>query len=662
MSTYKSPLICLAFLPVALLSISSLCSTTFAHSDESLEDNNATPVVLAPGYENLNFPPPKPGSYSLPALGLAGDGKLLTSSGEPASLHEVLNNKISVLSFIYQACNDVNGCPLATYVMHQLRQSLEQDETLHDRVQLLSLSFDPVNDTPASMQAYRDSFGQSAIDWQFLTTRSIDELTPLLAAYDQSLSRQSVDASQINHVLRVYLIDESLQIRNIFSSSLLHADTLISDIRTLALESSQSASTSDVTTADAGTPGVAAASATPGSDEPMHRANDDRAGYAQGTYVSNTRALSKQGEPADLLGHALQTPVGLPALPGRESLSAETIALGRQLFFDRRLSINNTVSCAMCHVPQQGFTVNEMSTAVGVEGRTVKRNAPSLLNVGFLSLLFHDGRETRLEQQVWSPLLAQNEMANPSVGYVLDKIAGIAEYSEAFDAAFGSAQPTMESLGKALADYQRTLVAANSPFDQWLYGGDETAFSAQARAGYQLFTGDAHCSRCHLISADIAPLTDGKAHNTGIGYARSMQQRDQPHPVTLAPGMVVMVDPAVYADAAETPPNDLGRYEVSQNPADRWKFQTPSLRNVALTAPYMHDGSMANLEEVLEFYSSGGLENTLLSPLIEPLHLSQEQRSQLLAFLMALTSPDVDMLVSDGKAAPVGDWNGGTLQ
>ncbi len=249
MNLYKRSPIRLALLPVALLSINSLFSTVFAHSGESHEEDNTTPIVLAPGYENLNFPPPEPGSYSLPVLGPAGDGKLLASSGEPVTLHKVLNDKISVLSFIYQACNDVNGCPLATYVMHQLRQSLEKDATLHGKVQLLSVSFDPVNDTPESMQAYRDSFGQSAIDWQFLTTRSIDELTPLLAAYDQSLSRQSADATQINHVLRVYLIDEKRQIRNIFSSSLLHADTLISDIRTLALEPSQPASASDVTKA-----------------------------------------------------------------------------------------------------------------------------------------------------------------------------------------------------------------------------------------------------------------------------------------------------------------------------------------------------------------------------------------------------------------------------
>ncbi len=659
MTSCKRSLASVAMLPVAFLSISIYFSLAYAHSGESHEEPDATPVVLAPGYESLNFPPPEPGSYSLPTLGPAGDGNLLTSTGEQVSLHHVLDGKISVLSFIYQACDDVNGCPLATYVMHQLRQTLEKDAALHDKVQLLSLSFDPVNDTPESMQAYRDSFGASSINWKFLTTSSVDELNPLLASYDQSLSRQSDDATQINHVLRVYLIDEHKQIRNIFSSSLLHADTLISDILSLALESTQPPSTSDP--AMASPSGLAASPAVTALDSQKntHRANDDRTGYAQGSYVSNTRALSsRQGKPADLLAHAQQTPLGLPALPGRESLTAESIALGRRLFFDRRLSINNTVSCAMCHVPQQGFTVNEMSTAVGVEGRTVKRNAPSLLNVGYLSRLFHDGRETRLEQQVWSPLLAHNEMANPSIGYVLDKIANIPDYSEAFEKVFGNSRPTMESLGKTLSDYQRTLIAANSPFDQWLYGDDQSALSVQAKAGYRLFTGEANCSRCHLIDAENAPLTDGKAHNTGIGYARSMKRHDQPHLVTLAPGTVVMVDPAVYADAAETPPNDLGLYEVSQDPADRWKFQTPSLRNVALTAPYLHDGSMASLELVIEFYSSGGLDNALLSPLVEPLHLSEEQRSQLLAFLMALSSPDVDMLVSDAKAAPVGDWVG----
>ncbi len=544
MISCKRSLAGIAMLSMAFLSISSYFSVAYAHSGETHGDPEAPPVVLAPGYESLNFSPPEPGSYSLPTLGPAGDGNLLSSNGQQMSLHSVLDGKISVLSFIYQACDDVNGCPLATYVMHQLRQTLEKDATLHDKVQLLSLSFDPVNDTPESMQAYRDNFGPSAINWQFLTTGSVDELNPLLASYDQSLSRQSDDATRINHVLRVYLIDEHMQIRNIFSSSLLHADTLISDILTLTLESTQTPSIEDTVTTSPSRLVASPTATTLTTQNNLHRANDDRTGYAQGSYISNTRALSSErGKPANLLAHAQQTPLGLPALPGRESLTAESIALGRLLFFDRRLSINNTVSCAMCHVPQQGFTVNEMSTAVGVEGRTVKRNAPSLLNVGYLSRLFHDGRETRLEQQVWSPLLAHNEMANPSIGYVLDKIAGIPEYSEAFEKAFGNSQPTMESLGKTLSDYQRTLVAANSPFDQWLYGGDQTALSEQARAGYELFTGEANCSQCHLLDSESAPLTDGQAHNTGVGYARSMKRHDKPHPVTLAPGTVVMVDP-----------------------------------------------------------------------------------------------------------------------
>lgn len=640
----------------SLCLLSMVCpAITFAHGGNAHDTPAEAPVVLAPGYEKLNFAPPEPGSYTLPALGQAGDGNLLTSGGELTTLHEILNGKISVLSFIYQACNDVNGCPLATYVLHQIQQKLANDNDLHDAVQLLSVSFDPENDTPEAMQAYRESFSNSPIDWQFLTGRSVEDLEPLLRAYDQSLSRTGEESDQINHVLRVYLIDESLQIRNIFSSSLLHADTLVSDIKTLALAST---SASQLAQKD----NAAALPDKSNTDTPQLSANDARHGYAEGSYVSNSRALVKRGVEADLLAHAQSQPLGLPPLPQSQSLTAESIALGKQLFFDRRLSLNNTQSCAMCHVPQQGFTVNEMATAVGMEGRTVKRNAPSLLNVGYLSRLFHDGRERRLEQQVWSPLLAHNEMANPSVGAILDKIVSIEDYQDQFTSVFGSESPTMETLGKALADYQRSLVAGNSPFDQWYFGEDSSAVSEQVKLGLSLFNGKAQCSSCHQIQDEFALFTDESFHNTGVGYARSMRNRSEPHPVTLAPGIVVMVDPAIYADAAEEPPNDLGLYEVTQNPDDRWKFRTPSLRNVALSAPYMHNGSINTLEEVIEFYNQGGINNPLLSNKLTPLGLTESESEALVALLHSLTSPAVNLLVYDALATPVGDLTKVTQQ
>ena len=186
--------------------------------------------------------------------------------------------------------------------------------------------------------------------------------------------------------------------------------------------------------------------------------------YAQN--YENSRAVeSVDGEPADLLAAITTPPLGLPAmaLPRRNPPTEAKIALGRKLFFDRRLSFNRTLSCAMCHVPEQGFTQYELKTPVGIEGRFVKRNSPTLLNVGYRTTLFHDGREATLENQVWQPLLKSNEMANPSIGFVLATIRDARDYEGLFEAAFDQGL-TAETVGMALASYQRGLVAADSPF------------------------------------------------------------------------------------------------------------------------------------------------------------------------------------------------------
>ena len=608
---------------------------------------NVKAVVLAPGYEYLEYDAPVPGSYSLPAIGKAGDGEVLDSQGVTHTLHSLMADKITVLSFIYQACDDVNGCPLATFVMSKIRERLAQDPQMHDAVQLLSMSFDPVSDTPESMAAYAKGFGTSEVSWQFLTAASEEAIAPVLDDYGQSVSRKKIagDATTINHVLRVYVIDPQLQIRNIYNSSLLHADSLISDIYTLSLGG-------ESTPLD----GIELAADNAATDsEPASLVTDDRSGYASGDYVSQSSSVSTAGVSGDLLAHARKPSAGLPQLPRLDELTAEKIALGKKLFFDRRLSINNTFSCAMCHLPEQGFTANELSMAVGVEGRTVKRNAPTLLNIGFLDTLFHDGREFSLENQVWSPLLAHNEMANPSIGYVLRKIESIEGYPDAFLSAYGDAKVDMNRIGDALASYERTLIAGNSSFDQWFYSGRESAVGAEVKAGFELFTGKAGCSVCHTVGDDHALFTDQKLHNTGVGYARSMKKKSEPHLVTLAPGVVVEIDPAVYADAAETPPNDLGLYEVTQDPDDRWKFRTPTLRNITLTAPYMHDGSIGTLEEVIRFYEAGGIPNPTQSVLLKPFTLSTAERRGLISFLSSLTSPDVPMLRADALSTPVGD-------
>ena len=178
-----------------------------------------------------------------------------------------------------------------------------------------------------------------------------------------------------------------------------------------------------------------------------------------------------------------------------------------------------------------------------------------------------------------------------------------------------------------------------------------------AKAGYKLFTGKARCSSCHVIELTHALFTDNKLHNTGVGYLHSMQKTPASQRVLVAPGTWLTVDSAAIADASEPIPNDLGYYEISNNPDDRWKYKTPVLRNVALTAPYMHDGSLSTLREVLEFYNEGGIANELLDPLLQPLNLSAKEIDQLQAFLKALTGDNIDEIISDAFAAPVGNTN-----
>jgi cytochrome c peroxidase len=308
----------------------------------------------------------------------------------------------------------------------------------------------------------------------------------------------------------------------------------------------------------------------------------------------------------------------------------------------------------MCHIPEQGFSSNEMATAVGIEGRTVRRNSPTIYNVGYASLLFHDGRENTLEQQVWAPLLAHNEMGNPSIGYVIDKIKSLSDYSGLFEQSFNQ-EPNMISVGQAIASYERSLNSANSAFDRWYFGQQKNSMTASAQRGFQLFNGKAGCSSCHIIDSTFALFIDNQLHNTGIGYQESMQKTAEKYKIQIAPGVFIEVDNNHVASVSEAKANDLGRYEISQNPQDRWKYKTPSLRNINLTAPYMHNGSISTLEQVVRFYNQGGVTNENLDPLIKPLNLTDTEIDALVKFLKSLTGSNIKQLVSDGYAAPIGD-------
>ena len=385
---------------------------------------------------------------------------------------------------------------------------------------------------------------------------------------------------------------------------------------------------------------------------------DNKEGYESADYQTNSLDLQQRiGKEARLIDFVSSPPLGLPPVPvpADNPVTTKKIQLGRKLFFDRRLSINDTFSCAICHIPEQGFANNEIKTAVGVEGRTVKRNTPTVFNSAYLGKIFHDGRESTLEQQVWSPLLARNEMANPSIGYVINKIKAIREYDNLFEEAFEGRGPTMETVGMALASYQRTLNAANSPFDLWYYGNDEDAVSEQVKRGFKVFAGKGSCSVCHLVQEGFALFSDDQLHNTGVGFEDSMGVEPETTRVQLAPGVYTELDTSVIRSVSRPRENDLGLYEVTENPNDRWKYRTPSLRNVALTAPYMHNGSLLTLRDVIEFYNQGGIPNELLSPLIRPLNLTDTEIDDLAAFLKSLTGGNVSILVEDAFAAPIGD-------
>ncbi|MGH8670799.1 MAG: cytochrome-c peroxidase [Burkholderiales bacterium] len=357
----------------------------------------------------------------------------------------------------------------------------------------------------------------------------------------------------------------------------------------------------------------------------------------------------------------IKAPLGLPPLkvPSDNPLTRAKVELGRKLFMDRRLSHNDTLSCAMCHVPEQGFAFNELRTAVGIEGRSMNRNAPTLFNVAYMVPLFHDGREFTLENQVWGPILTRNEMAMPSIGYVIDKIKKLADYKGYFERAFDGRRPTVDNIGQAIAAYERTVLSGNSRFDRWYYGKQADALSAEEKLGFAVFSGKAGCTSCHVVNETYAIFSDNRFHNTGIGWEASMGKSSAKQKVQLAPGVFVDVERSIIDSFSEAPQNDVGRYAVTRDPDDRWKYKTPSLRNLSLTAPYMHDGSLDSIEDVIRFYDKGGIDNPLKDPKLAALKLTPEEQKALAAFLRSLTGDNVEKLAAEARSAlPVPNMRG----
>jgi cytochrome c peroxidase len=578
------------------------------------------PTVLAPGYANLGFAAPEPGSYRLPPIRPAADAEVLLDSGERVRLHEVFgDDRLVFLSFIYTVCPDAHGCPLASFVLQRIHRELQRSSDLAGKIRLVSLSFDPETDSPEVMREYARQFdAQESEDWVFLTGESMTALQPLLDTYGQAVGRiydqQGRYTGHIAHVLRVYLIDSRKRIRNIYNVSFLHPDILLADARTLLLEDQSPAQTEIAVQAPA------------------------------------------EAAPERLLARAMQPPLGLPPLADAllSRLTPERVDLGQRLFFDRRLSSNHTLACASCHIPSQGFTQNAIARSIGMEGQALRRNASSLLNAVHHQRLYWDGREFGIDTLIWGKLLDERVMGNRAIGEVMARLRDDKRLLAAFHEAFPGDGLTMRTLAEALTDYVSTLVAADSRFDRWHYGREQDALSEAEQRGYRLFVGRAGCAQCHTLALDDALFTDHRLHNTGIGFRHSMGKRAPRNTIPVGDGTLAINRSAIRG-IEERRYNDLGHYEITQDPADRWKFRTPSVRNVALTGPYMHDGSIATLEGVVAYYNEGGTPHALQASQLRPLGLSEDEQADLAAFLRALTDPALEH--ADWGSVP---WADGT--
>ncbi len=339
----------------------------------------------------------------------------------------------------------------------------------------------------------------------------------------------------------------------------------------------------------------------------------------------------------------IQIPLGIPAdlwelmIPAENPMTEAKVALGRDLYFEKRLSVDNTVSCATCHDPRFAFTDGK-PVSEGVGGKKGARNAPTVLNAMFHEEQFWDGRVKTLEEQVLQPLINPVEMAMPSHDAVVAKIRGIPEYVRRFQEVFGGPNPvTIENIAKAIAAFERTLLSGDSPFDRFM-AGNPNAISEAARRGWELFKGKARCITCHEFNPSSPFFTDFKYHNIGIGMkatqnfeplVRQIQQMVQENRLTKE-----ALDRLALTEGF----SELGRFLVTRQPKDLGAFKTSPLRDIELTAPYMHDGSLKTLREVIDFYDKGGEPNPNLDGGIVKLNLTEQEKADLEEFLKSLTS------------------------
>ncbi|MCH9031893.1 MAG: c-type cytochrome [candidate division Zixibacteria bacterium] len=333
--------------------------------------------------------------------------------------------------------------------------------------------------------------------------------------------------------------------------------------------------------------------------------------------VSQPKAVN-ESEDISLIASLGELPLGLDKymvrIPDDNSLDgasgAKKVELGRHLYFDTRLSKDNSISCASCHDPKKGWGDGEQFST-GVGGAKGGMNAPTIINRVFSTLQFWDGRSKSLEDQALGPIQNPIEMAL-TLDEAVSKISQVEGYKQLFKESFGDEQVTADRIGKAIASFERTIVSGNSPFDKY-ESGDKTAMSPSAISGWGIFRDNkkGNCTSCHAGFN----FTDEAYHNIGVGTEKPDWEKD-------------------YS----------GRFAVTQDTKDKGAFKTPTLRDIAESTPYMHDGSVKTLEEVIEIYAVGGVKNEYLDPKMKKLKLTDQDKNDLVAFLKALSGDDINVV------------------
>src|SRR6266478_4801664 len=348
-------------------------------------------------------------------------------------------------------------------------------------------------------------------------------------------------------------------------------------------------------------------------------------------------AVGPLAEPKSLRQVGVAVEATRAAVPADNPQTPEKIALGKKLFFDGRLSVDGTVACSTCHDPARAFT-DGRPVSIGVKGRVGQRNAPTVLNAFYNKHQFWDGRVNTLEQQAAMPITNPFEMGSASVADAVSRIAADQVYQSRFMEAFGRGVNEQDMLS-AIAAYEQTLVSFDSPYDHFI-AGDASALSDSAKRGLELFNAKARCNKCHALSDNERHETlfmDNDFHNIGVGILRHnvVQSARQAEREVAQENLPAIDTAAITSDLSV-----LGRFLVTRKEKDIASFKTPNLRNVTVTGPYFHDGSMETLWDVMDHYNKGdGITDPWLDKDMQPLALSESEIDDVVAFLASLTSP-----------------------